>query len=133
MTKFTIYFFISLLFTFKSFAENVSKLEIKGNKRISNETIKVYGDIEIGKNYTEEDLNTSLKKLYETEFFEKIELNLKNEILYINVKEHPIINQLIITGERSNKYKDQIKKIIKLKQKSSYIKSYLTDDINTIK
>ena len=40
---------------------------------------------------------------------------------------------MIITGEKSNKYKDEIKKIIKLKQKSSYIKSYLTNDINTIK
>ena len=133
MTKFTIYFLISLLFAFKSFAENLSKVKIEGNKRISNETIKVYGDIVVGKNYTEEDLNSSLKKLYETEFFEKIELNLKNEVLFINVKEHPIINQLIISGEKSKKYKDEIKKIIKLKQKSSYIKSFLTDDVNTIK
>jgi len=133
MAKFTIYFFISLLFAFKSFAENLSKVKIEGNKRISDETIKVYGDIVIGKNYTEEDLNISLRKLYETEFFETIELNLKNQILFINVKEHPIINQLIIIGEKSNKYKDEIKKIIKLKQKSSYIKSYLTEDVNTIK
>ena len=133
MAKFTIYFFISLLFAFKSFAETLSKVKIEGNKRISDETIKVYGDIVIGKNYTEEDLNISLRKLYETEFFETIELNLKNQILFINVKEHPIINQLIITGEKSNKYKDEIKKIIKLKQKSSFIKSYLTEDVNTIK
>ena len=81
MAKFTIYFFISLLFAFKAFAENLSKVKIEGNKRISDETIKVYGDIVIGKNYTEEDLNISLRKLYETEFFETIELNLKNQIL----------------------------------------------------
>ena len=49
MAKFTIYFLISLLFAFKSFAENLSKVKIEGNKRISDETIKVYGDIVIGK------------------------------------------------------------------------------------
>ena len=61
MAKFTIYFLISLLFAFKSFAENLSKVKIEGNKRISDETIKVYGDIVIGKDYTEEDLNISKK------------------------------------------------------------------------
>ena len=80
MAKFTIYFFISLLFAFKAFSENLSKVKIEGNKRISDETIKVYGDIVIGKNYTEEDLNISLRKLYETESFETIELNLKKSL-----------------------------------------------------
>ena len=133
MIRFLIYLFITLFIAFKLNAENLSKIKVDGNKRVSEETIKVYGNIQIGKDYQEEDLDIVLKKLYETEFFEKIDLNLQNEILTIKVKEHPIINQLIITGEKSNKYQEQIKKIIKLKQKSSYIRSYLTDDVNTIK
>ena len=120
-----------LIFNLK--AEIVSKISISGNKRVSNETIKVYGDLEIGKNYTEAELDTTLKKLYNTDFFEKIDLNLENNILTINLKEYPIINQLVIIGEKSNKYKDQIKKIIKSKQKNSYIKSNLKKDISTIK
>tara|TARA_A100001015_G_scaffold207779_1_gene232447 strand:+ start:428 stop:1609 length:1182 start_codon:yes stop_codon:yes gene_type:complete len=120
-------------FTVDAYTETISKIQIDGNKRISEETIKVYGDINIGKDYNEEDLDTILRKLYETEFFEKIELNLDNKILVINIKEHPIINKLIITGEKSNKYKEEIRKIIKLKEKNSYIKSYLSDDTNTIK
>ena len=114
-------------------AETISEISVEGNKRISIETIKVYGDIEIGKDYSETDLNKILNKLYETEFFETVELSLKNNVLVIKLKEYPIVNQLIITGEKSNKFKDQIKKIIKLKQKSSFIKSYLSKDINTIK
>ena len=84
-----------LIFNLK--AEIVSKISISGNKRVSNETIKVYGDLEIGKNYTEAELDTTLKKLYNTDFFEKIDLNLENNILTINLKEYPIINQLVIT------------------------------------
>ena len=95
-------------FTVDAYTETISKIQIDGNKRISEETIKVYGDINIGKDYNEEDLDTILRKLYETEFFEKIELNLDNKILVINIKEHPIINKLIITGEKSNKYKEEI-------------------------
>ena len=106
-------------------AEVVSKLSIKGNQRVSIETIKVYGEIEIGKDYSDTDLNLILKKLYETDFFEDIKINLSNNILTLNLKEYPIINQLIITGEDSNRYKEQIRKIIKLKQKGSFFRSYV--------
>ena len=49
------------------------------------------------------------------------------------MKEYPLINQLVILGEKNKKYLEQIKKIIKLRQKSSFIKSYLSDDIENIK
>ena len=130
------FFSLVIFFSTISFyvcAEKVNNISITGNERVSEETIKVYGGIEIGKNYSEADLNEILRKLYETNFFENVKINLENQTLLINVNEHPIINQLVIIGEKSNKYKDQIKKIIKLKQKSSYIKSYLADDVNTIK
>ena len=48
----------------------LKKLEIIGNSRISNETIKVYGEIEINKDYSDDDLNTVIKRLYDTRFFQ---------------------------------------------------------------
>ena len=53
--------------------------------------------------------------------------------LIINLKEYPIINQLIISGEQRNSIKDQIKKTIRLKEKQSFIKSYLSGDVEKIK
>ena len=108
-----IIFLFSLTFiNFSLHAEIASKLSIKGNERVSTETIKIYGDIEIGKNYSESDLDKILKKLYDTEFFESVDVNITNQILTVQVKEYPIINQLIIVGEKSNKYKDQLKKLL---------------------
>ena len=104
--------FISLFLLISNLkAEVVSKLSIKGNQRVSIETIKVYGEIEIGKDYSDTDLNLILKKLYETNFFEDIKINLTNNVLTLNLKEYPIVNQLIITGEDSNRYKEQIRKM----------------------
>ena len=60
-------------------------------------------------------------------------MELNNNILKINLKEYPIVNQLIIIGEKSTRYKEQIKKIIKLREKRSFIKSYLVGDIEKIK
>ena len=78
-------------------------------------------------------LNNILQNLYSTNFFEDVQINLEGGILTIKLKEYPVINQLVILGEKNKKYLEQIKKIIKLRQKSSFIKSYLSDDIENIK
>ena len=89
--------------------------------------------MEIGKNYSEADLNQVLQNIYSTNFFSDVKINLKNETLFIDVKEYPVVNQLILIGEESNRYKEEIKKLIKLKQKKSFIKSFLVNDVEIIK
>ena len=133
MYKFITIIFLSILFFSSSNAEIIKKIEILGNKRVSKETIKLYGGIELNKNYLENDLNKILNDLYSTNFFEDINVQLEKNILSITLIEYPIINQLIITGEPSNKYKDEIKKVISLKQKDSFIKNNLAKDIDIIK
>ena len=76
------------------FAEIIKNVDIRGNIRISDETILVLGDIDIGTNYKTDDLNNIVKKLYESEFFEDISLNLINNILTINLIENPIIENI---------------------------------------
>ena len=129
-----IYIYVSLIFLifFDANSEIVKEINITGNKRVSNETIKLYGDIKINQDYSDKDLNRILKNLYETEFFDDVKVSLSNNILTVNLKEYPIVNQLIIIGEKSKKYKDQIKKLIKTKEKKSLVKSNLAKDINLI-
>ena len=98
-------------------AEIVDQIIIKGNKRVSKETILVYGKIK-KQDYSNSDINNILKNLYSTNFFEDVEINLSNNTLTINLKEYPIVNQLIILGEKSNNKKDQIRKILNLKEKN---------------
>ena len=111
----------------------VNKVVIKGNKRVSEETIKVYGEIKTNKDYSESDINEVLNNLYSTNFFEDVRLELKNNIFNINVKEYPVVNQLVFAGENNKRYISEIKKLIKLKEKQSFIKSYLSQDVETIK
>lgn len=132
MIKF-LFTFLTSLFLFSSlFAEIVNKINVKGNSRISAETIKVYGGIEINKDYNEIDLNRVLNKLYETEFFEDVKISFIGNELVVEVKEFPFVDQLIIIGEKSNNYKKQIKDIINTKEKRSFIKSNLVKDIEKI-
>ena len=126
-----IFFFI--FFLTSSYAEIVNKLDIIGNKRISQETIKVYGEIEIGKNYTNSDLNEILKKLFDTNFFEDINVNLSNGNLIVEVKEYPYIFSVDINGEKSNTIKKEILNKLELQPQESFIQNKLVEDINLIK
>ena len=114
-------------------SEIVKDIKINGNKRVSTETIKLYGEIDINKDYTDKDIDKVLKNLYETDFFEDVKIEIVDNVLKVDLKEYPIVNQLIVVGEKSNRYREQIKKTIRHKEKRSFVKSYLAKDIERIK
>ena len=124
---------IYLLFNFSLSAEVVQKLEVKGNDRISTETIKVYGDIDLNKDYSNFDLDKILKNLYETNFFDDIKISLTKGILSITVKEYAVLNSVNLLGEKSTTIKEKILKRLALKAKESFRENKLTEDINELK
>ena len=125
---------VLLLFLFFSnFAFADTKIEVLGNKRINSETIKVYGEIENKTSYSSQDLNKILKNLYETNFFENVEVDFTQNILTIKVSEYPVINIISIEGEKVEKFKKVIKENISSKEKGSFIKNRIAKDSNKIK
>ena len=125
MHKLFIILFLSYFYYAFSHAEIIKKIEISGNQRVSNETIAAYGDIDLNKDYSEQDVNTILTNLYSTNFFEDVNVKLTNGVLIVQVKEYPVINDLIILGENSKKYKEKILELISLKQKDSFWGAYI--------
>ncbi len=122
-----------LAFSVKSYSEVVNKVEVKGNQRITLETIIIFGDIKTGENYDESDISLLIKKLYETNFFSNISAELINNQLIINVEENPIINSIVFKGEKADKYREGINKIITLKEKTSFLRNIVKSDINKIR
>ena len=66
---------ITNLATSYSFAELLKDINVIGNQRISKETIIVLGKIEVNSNYNDERLNTTLKELYNSNFFKDVKKN----------------------------------------------------------
>ena len=128
-------FYISLFFLIflNLSAEIIQQVEVKGNNRISDETIKVYGEINLGEEYSSFKLNDVLKNLYKTEFFEDIKLTLTNGTLNVVVKEYPIINAIVFEGEKSNQIRKKVVEKLSLKEKQSFIENKLSQDINLVK
>ena len=131
-----IFISLALFFTLLNsnvYSEVVEKIKVTGNERISNETIVIFGDIVIGKNYGVEDVNSLIKKLYDTNFFSDISIEINNNILSITVKENPIVNLIIFDGEKADKHKDRIKEFLLLKENSPFAENNIKHDISQIK
>ena len=116
-----------------SYAEIIKKIEVVGNKRVNTETIKIFSGVKNNDNLSSDDLNEVLKRLYETDFFENINLSIQNSILKIRVVENSIIQNLIITGIENKTLKKKLFENITLKEKNPYVENEIKDNLNKIK
>ena len=108
-----------------SYAEIINDIKIFGNKRISNETVLVLGEISKGQDFDDNSLNNTLKKLYQTNFFSNVDLSIANNILTINLEENPIIENIEITGLKNSSFIEKIADSINLKNRMSFTEDQL--------
>ena len=128
-------FFLILLNFFISFslsAEIVKKIEVKGNNRVSIDTIKLFADIKLNVDVDDLKLNQIIKNLYNTNFFENISVEITNQNLIITVTEFPIIQEIIFEGLKANKIKEAISQNLILKSRSSFNEILLAQDKSQI-
>ncbi len=82
----------------------IKKFEIKGNERVSNQTIIIFSNLKIGDDVNQNDLNNALKEIFSTNYFKDVNLSLKDGIVKINVLENPIIQSVLISGIKKKKH-----------------------------
>ena len=123
------------LFFFKTswlFADTINDIKVKGNNRVSSETIINFSGITIGQDISAKQLNDSLKELYQTNFFKDIQFDISNETLLIKVDEYPLVQEIIIEGIPAQKTIKKIKENLQLKEKNPFIESLIQNDKNKI-
>ena len=124
---------IYLLFISSLLAQTLEKIEVTGNKRISENTIIILSKINLDQAFDNDKLNNALKNLYETNFFSNIIFDLKENILKIDVTENPIIEDIKITGIKSSEFTEKMYELISLKNRKSFSINELNKDLVTIK
>ena len=126
--KYTILLFLSLIVSLTVKAEVITAINIIGNVNVKSQTIKSQLSFDVGDDITDAKLNYAAKKLYATELFSNISINIKSSELVINIKENPIVNKLLIENNKSVKTKD-IENVIKLQSNTIFTKEKLQNDI----
>ncbi len=130
-------YILIILFTFKfaftcAFADIINNIQVKNNNRITKETILTFGGIELGKDYSDEQLNDILLDLYSTNFFSDIKFNLQGDTLIVTVQERKVVQKIILNGIKAEKTKKIILKNLSLKEKSPYVNFLAKQDIKKI-
>ena len=120
-----------MLFSAKS--EIINDIKLENNIRVSKESILAFGNIKLGKDYTESEINQILGDLYNTNFFSDIKLKVENNVLIVDVVEKKIIQTIVLEGIASNENKEKILKGLNLKDKSPFDKFTAEQDVVLIK
>ena len=113
-------------------AEIIKKIEVNGNKRISDESILIFSDLNINQKVSKSNLDNAIKNLYKTNFFSNIDFVFENQILRINVEENPIIDNFEITGIKKQSLVEFIKDKIQLAEMKSFDEEILVADLNLV-
>ena len=129
--KLLLFFFFALTSILR--AEIITEIKIEGNQRISTETIIMFAEVSANDQVTEIDLNKILKKLYNTNFFDLVTVKISDKILFIKVRENPIIQSINFEGIKSSKILENLKKNVFLKSRSSFNEVLLEKDKKKIK
>ena len=131
LSKVYIIFILLLTFT-KSSADIIKEIKVNGNERISEKSIILFSKAKLNEDVNQDDLNFFLKNLYETNFFKDISLKFENNILFINIIEEPIIQNVKLEGIKANKIIDPIKNSLQLKDRSSFKENIFYQDQKNI-
>lgn len=101
---------------------------VKGNYRLDSNVIIRDSEIKDKKNYSQKVYSQAIKKLFKTGYFSDVKIFRKDDIIYIIVKENPVINMIAFEGN-SEIDDDAIKDEISLKNRNIFSKSKVKSDV----
>lgn len=113
-------------------SEILEKIEISGNERVNSETIKLFANIKLGDDLSDDNLNKILKNLYDSGFFKDINIQFLNNTLILNVVENPIITNINISGINNKNFESSLKDQIQIKEGNSFNKFLINIEENRI-
>jgi len=119
---------ILVFFYFPANSEVIKEIKVDGNQRVSSETVKVFSGVKKNSDLNEYELNDILKKLYSTNYFKNVSINIDSNILYIYVEENPIIQTLLFEGLKNKRILETLSEQIEMREKSSFVESKVKSD-----
>ena len=126
--------FLYFFYLTSVFAVEIKKSDIKiiGNQSISKETVLNYANSK-KEILNTDDLSIFQKKLFETNFFSKVDVKISGNEVIVHLSENPIVEYLVITGlEKNQDLIKRVEKVITLKENNIFSEFLLNNDIKSI-
>ncbi|MBO4626195.1 MAG: outer membrane protein assembly factor BamA [Alphaproteobacteria bacterium] len=119
------------LFPIISNAATVSRIDVTGNKRMDAESVRILTGVKVGDNVTATTTNQIAKKLQESGYFSRVDVQMSGNILKIKLDESPIVNMVTVEGNDEIST-DDLKKEIRLKERASFDEATIGADVQRI-
>lgn len=109
----------------------IRSLSVEGSQRLESDTVLSYIQLRAGQPYTEAAADQALKDLFATELFADVQVRNDNGRVVISVKENPVINRIILEGNKHLK-EDKINPEIKMAPRQIFTRSKVRADVARI-
>ncbi|WP_066762663.1 outer membrane protein assembly factor BamA [Sphingobium sp. CCH11-B1] len=109
----------------------IGSITVTGTQRLEPDTVLSYTKLRQGQPFSQESLDQALRDLYETELFADVQIRNDNGALTVQVKENPVINRIVLEGNKRLK-EDKIRPEIKLAPRQIYTRSKVRADVARI-
>ena len=110
----------------------IRSVNVAGNQRLEAETVLSYTSLRPGEPYDQERLDQALRDLYATELFADVTIaGAETGDIVINVRENPVINRIVLEGNRRLK-DDKILPEIRLAPRQIFTRSRARADVARI-
>ncbi len=109
----------------------VREIIVRGSERLEPETVRSYVDLRVGEAYDRERLDLALKALFATELFADARIRDEAGTLVIEVRENPVINRIILEGNKRLK-EEKIREEIRLAPRQIFTRSKARADVGRI-
>ncbi len=112
-------------------ASLIQSITVTGAQRLEPDTIRSYIKLRVGQAYTQVAADQALKDLFATELFTDVQIRNDNGLVVIEVKENPVINRIILEGNKRLK-EEKILPEIKLAPRQIFTRSKVRADVSRI-
>ncbi len=109
----------------------IRSIAVEGSQRLEADTVLSYTKLRIGNAYSRETLDEALRELYASELFSDVQIRDKDGALTIQVVENPVINRIVLEGNKRLK-DDKILPEIKMAPRQIYTRSKVRADVARI-
>ncbi|MBI1392559.1 MAG: outer membrane protein assembly factor BamA [Alphaproteobacteria bacterium] len=110
----------------------IRAIQVQGNQRIEADTVASYLVVQPGQQADDQLLDLGLKTLFNTGLFSDVQLNMLDDgTLRIEVEENPIVNRVILEGNKRVK-DDKITEEVQLTARSVFTRAKVQSDVQRI-
>jgi outer membrane protein insertion porin family len=110
----------------------IRKIDVRGAERVGADTVRSSLTIVPGKDFSNADIDQSIKKLYATGFFSDVRISVSGGTLVVVVNENQLINQIVFNGNRKIK-DDKLVTLVRSRPLGAYSEALIEADLQSLR